>query len=257
MINIENVIGALENEGIAASVITVDKGNGLLLKGLQLGDGDVKPTLYFDETVGTDGDLIAGCKKAYANRDAAPDLTDITDYDSVKLKLSVRLYQVPPKDAIYRNCIGDLVVVPSIIFNDNMSAIVTKNEALLLGVDVDTIIDDAIENAKIITPSELIDLESFMLGMEDKTELGDIIVVTNEQKVNGASAILYAPIPFKRYYVLPSSKHEVIVVNGETDFDPSVLVNMVHEVNSNCVKEIDKLSDNVYYYDGQTYTTYR
>ena len=257
MINIENVIGALENEGIVAVEVTVDKGNGVFLKGLRLGVDKVRPTVYYDETRGTDCDLITDCKKAYADRWTVLDFANIENYDQIKHKLSVRLYQAPPKDAIYRCSIGDLVVVPTIIFDENMSAVVTKNEASYLGVNADTIIDDAIENAKIITPSELISLESFILGEEAKHELGDMIVVTNKQKVNGASAILYAPIPFKRYYVLPSSKHEVIVVNGETNLEPHTLVNMVREVNSNCVKEIDKLSDNVYYYDGQTYKTYR
>ena len=53
----------------------------------------------------------------------------------------------------------------------------------------------------------------------------------------------------EEFYILPSSKHEVIVMPAHLVTDPMHLVAMVKEVNASSVDEDDRLTDNVYFYN--------
>lgn len=80
-------------------------------------------------------------------------------------------------------------------------------------------------------------------------------VLTNEQKVNGCTVLLYEEL-FHRLaerlgsdlYLLPSSRHEIIAVSSKVaEWAP--LSSIVPEVNEEVVDEEDFLSDSVYRYD--------
>ena len=81
-------------------------------------------------------------------------------------------------------------------------------------------------------------------------------ILTNEQELNGASALLYGDI-LKDFankkgadmYILPSSIHEVIMVPADRINDPTKLLSIVHDANTTVVSTGDVLSDSVYYYD--------
>lgn len=81
-------------------------------------------------------------------------------------------------------------------------------------------------------------------------------VVTTESKYDGAAVILYKDVldqicdalKTDKYYVLPSSRHEVICVPEESGRDVEALRAMVHEVNANEVPPEDLLSESVYQY---------
>ena len=49
--------------------------------------------------------------------------------------------------------------------------------------------------------------------------------------------------------MLPSSRHEVLIVPMEMAHDEQTLVDMVREVNATQVAPKDRLSDNAYYYN--------
>jgi len=83
-------------------------------------------------------------------------------------------------------------------------------------------------------------------------------VLSNTQKVDGAIAMTSKEALQNAYevlgedfYVLPSSRHEVLLVKGSLDDNPERLKTMVEEVNEKEVSISDKLSDNIYHYDGQ------
>lgn len=86
----------------------------------------------------------------------------------------------------------------------------------------------------------------------------DAFVLTNTKGQGGASLILSQYYRLKiyekfngPYYILPSSRHEVIVIKKDNSLlTMKALVEMVHEVNETTVSEQDYLSDDIYICDG-------
>ncbi len=96
-------------------------------------------------------------------------------------------------------------------------------------------------------------------------EENHMFVITNKEKCNGAVAILSekamdeaAEMMGGDYYILPSSIHECIMVPvtlddaGRENFE-----SMVKEVNQQCVKAEDTLSNSVYAYDSNAHELMR
>lgn len=84
-----------------------------------------------------------------------------------------------------------------------------------------------------------------MFGLsEDKFPM----VVTNESRVLGAAAILGAEkfLPNGKYVMLPSSIHEVLVMECTDDMNINELTRMVREVNENEVDEKERLGNRAY-----------
>lgn len=82
-------------------------------------------------------------------------------------------------------------------------------------------------------------------------------VLTNKYSVNGATMMASKEVLDKIYmdlnenfYILPSSLHEVILIPEHYSDDVQMLRDIVCEVNNAVVEDRDRLSDNVYYYDG-------
>lgn len=76
-------------------------------------------------------------------------------------------------------------------------------------------------------------------------------VVTNKAKLNGAISVVAAKDALRNmfpngYVVLPSSRHEVLVLDINSNNNIDELKEMVTEINLGVVSEDDKLSDNVY-----------
>ena len=82
-------------------------------------------------------------------------------------------------------------------------------------------------------------------------------VVTNRTRCDGAAVIQYQTVlesicdalHSENFYLLPSSRHEVICVPGGIGKDVDALRRMVHEVNATQVPPEDLLSESVYYYE--------
>lgn len=85
-------------------------------------------------------------------------------------------------------------------------------------------------------------------------------VVSNPEKIYGATALLDPQalesiadkIGEEKYYILPSSIHELLVIRESLAPTPEELQTMVKEVNENEVAVQDRLSDNVYRVDTNT-----
>lgn len=94
------------------------------------------------------------------------------------------------------------------------------------------------------------------LMTEDLDNLIPLFVMSNEQKINGATAVLY-PDMLKtlslqchgNFYILPSSVHELIVLPYPRADQGETLKGMVKNVNEEVISNDDYLSDHVYYYD--------
>ncbi len=114
------------------------------------------------------------------------------------------------------------------------------------------------ENPEVLTMREIM---AALMGEELLEDIPDEpaqVIVTNEAKMFGAINIynedcirqVQEKLHANNFYVLPSSKHEVICVpTGRIEIDD--LLKMVTEINQT-VREEDRLGDFVLYYDGDT-----
>ena len=96
-------------------------------------------------------------------------------------------------------------------------------------------------------------------GMIKEKYLPRLYILTNEERLNGANALVCPQVLQdayetlgEPYYVLPSSTHEVLLVKESEGFSPEELRNMVSEVNISTVSPEDLLSFKIFRYDGRT-----
>lgn len=97
---------------------------------------------------------------------------------------------------------------------------------------------------------------------EDREEEEFMYVLTNESKYFGAAGIFLCAEIFqkivgkKNFYILPSSIHELILIEDNGKYDSCLLNNMVREVNEAQVVEEERLSNHIYYFDWKTKQIY-
>ena len=97
------------------------------------------------------------------------------------------------------------------------------------------------------------------LGLDPRHGLKDTVpmkVLTNDKRIQGAACVLYPGIlekiseeSRKNLFVLPSSVHEVILLEDTGEENPEDLKRMIYEVNRTNVAAEEVLSDSLYYYD--------
>lgn len=133
---------------------------------------------------------------------------------------------------------------------------------------VQTFLDLAVVRRGVIKDDD--ELISSLIPKEDKTELllkseydiysfGGMRVCSNASKIYGAGVLADNDTlnkfkeEFGDFYILPSSIHEVIIfpaLEVGDDF-ADFAREQVKEINATEVKEEDRLSDNVYFFDGE------
>lgn len=99
-------------------------------------------------------------------------------------------------------------------------------------------------------------VENLLVEEEEIVKDGYMYVLTNRQKNQGAACILYPDMLEKiaeklegSFFVIPSSIHEVIILQDSGCEDQSVLPEIIKEANRSHVMEEDVLSDHPYFYD--------
>ena len=80
--------------------------------------------------------------------------------------------------------------------------------------------------------------------------------MTNTSRINGANALVQEEVLSQvgdalggDYYVLPSSTHELILIQDDGSISKEALERMVTEINSTQVSKEDLLSNKVQFYD--------
>jgi|GEM_PF-662770 len=170
--------------------------------------------------------------------------------------------------------IEDLAIIARYHVGENGSFIVSNNLCSNLQMTSEEIMDMAAANMakEKFTCSSL---QSVMQGMMSDEGMSDdfqaelfpmetppIYVLTNAEKVDGAAAIVAKDVLAEAqkkigedFYILPSSRHEVLLVAErfcQSPEDVRGLENMVREVNSTQLSKEDKLSDHVYHYSTES-----
>lgn len=172
---------------------------------------------------------------------------------------------------------GDLSATYRVLVGQNdletMSIAVNDRIADMWGIRLDELHETALENMRKNTPPELHEITSLvndtMFGGETENLLDDgadvqavqgpvpaMYVLRYNSGGNGAACV-FDPGVMERAagklgancFVLPSSRHEVMLVKDDGAISFEKLRQMVREVNQNVVEPRDFLSDYVQYYD--------
>lgn len=204
---------------------------------------------------------------------------DLSDYDSVKNNITMVIREKSRCQDIINDvpCIqkGDFIGLFKMEFiNDEAAMSATINNKIMeaYGVNVEQLYEQAKQNDSINKKPRLYKMEEVMadifitnepdITMKNILESDEVIgsdqtmlVLTNEEKREGAAWLLDEEILEKisrvmdgGYYVIPSSIHEAIIVNG-FGMNASELNEMIENVNEFEIENEDILSNNSQYYD--------
>ena len=212
------------------------------------------------------------------------DVSRLSDYDNIKDSLFIRVCNSKENRGFLESVphveIEDMAVTCHILvakdFRGVSSTPVTNDMLKMYGIREEQLFDDALESSPKVNPPEIVNMDELMEGIyrEQFTMMGydeeeitkmledmphaeiPMIVVTNEDRVNGAATMFYPGVMEEigeklgsNFFVLPSSLHETIVVPNDGEMDFKELLAMVTEINATQVDTQDKLTDQVYHYD--------
>lgn len=220
-------------------------------------------------------------KDLAATASKAPDIelgTGLLDYKKAKEHLFIRVINAQGNEKILEASphtkVSDLALTYHLMVNMNAdndhvgsgSVIVTKDMMKAYGVTQEQLHADAVSNAQTLLPAALRSLDGCIEEMSGQTLPEDcrtgIMVLTNTKSVYGASALFYpgqmeaiGKMIGGDYYVIPSSIHEILVVEDNGEEPPrqmsAMLSEMVCEVNQISVAPEEWLSDHAYHYDNR------
>ncbi len=217
-------------------------------------------------------DIASKMDRQFVLDNVIPELISVEEYDDFKFK-------VPYLNTHGIENMEGVVAIPTIVFKDEpvckASTKVTGDMMMSFDISKKELEEAAFTNLE-KKPYKLQGMTSMLFSLDpdmarmfgmpepetDRMSPDELYVVTNESGVKGANTILNTELQtklaenFGNYYVLPSSKHEVIIVPEQMaeaiGHDTSSLCEMVSTINATVLEPKDKLTDNVFRYDSET-----
>lgn len=238
----------IKANGIEAKLNTVNK-NGIKKACLIVGKGTVRPTLYEEHVrvMESESELMEFVDKVLADVPTI-NANNISSKEYVLKHVKTRL-QCPTEANIVKRNFLDLEEYMVVELPDVGGTYKVTPELLeRIGVSADYLFRKAKANGKS-------DVKTMGLGESiGMSEDYGMMVMSNELKSNGAVAMTYLPSLMKgkgKYYIIPSSIHEIILVEADTE-NKENLKNMIREVNNTQLTPEERLSYNLYYFNGST-----
>lgn len=202
--------------------------------------------------------------------------------ENAKKSISFSLINKDKNKELLKNCpykeIHDMAAIPKWHVTDEASFVVNNNVLQKLRLTKEEVFDIAQKNTESASYvcKRLDDVVKDILLNDgvDEDDISEIIpmgqsplhIITNSQKLDGSCAILSDSFMQKtaeqigtdKLYLLPSSRHEMLVIDAHSVTDPSNLKAMVMEVNSdpNAISNEDFLSNSIYKYDAKTHNIF-
>lgn len=148
------------------------------------------------------------------------------------------------------------------------SVVITDDLAEMMDLTEDELFERASEQTKELFPVKIDTMGNVMRGFLGDFDVTDelmddmgfddslgMYIVSNDMSVSGATYMVYDDVLYdvasrlnENLYILPSSIHEFLAV-PESIGDPETLSEMVRDINASTVKEVDRLSNQVFMYD--------
>ncbi len=262
----------------------VSKPNGQELTGLVFvkPDSCMSPTVYAEELFadyqnGATVEEIAKRVENMINQDTPDfDVNDLMTWDSVKDKVIPFLLDKETNEnmldkLLYTETNTNLIECYAIMLDDvgggKGNVKVFKTYLDMYGITKSELVEQAHKNAldKLEIKSMLDTLIEMMgedmveaMGITEDESNSTMYVVSNKDKMLGAGTMfldkalneIVRKTGKEMFFILPSSIHEFLVVT-DMSFSPNELKDMVMNVNATEVSPKDRLSNNVYKYDGE------
>lgn len=269
---------------------------------IRTGETNIAPNIYLDSYYESylDGESLEDIMQNIADVrveheiEKPLDVDMITDYEKAKDRILPKIVGMEGNEKYLEDKpftqMEDLAVVYYVdmgrLGGGTMSSPITENLMNSWGVTQEELHQTALSNMEAKSASSFKSMQEVMMEMmlPDMAERfggdmdaardeissmlppdeGAMYVLTNQEKLNGATALLDAKIMGEisekfgeNFFILPSSLHEVLIVPAREGMELSVLENMVQEVNATQVAPQDRLSDHVYKYDAQEQSVFR
>jgi len=256
----------------------VTKNNGVCLTGITARKEGMNtfPTIYVNDfyTPGIKEDEIEylAVKLSHKLKSASPsedvDIESFTDFKEASKNLAFKIINAEKNKELlmkvpHRRLLNLAVVYIYILENEKLGGkgtILIRNEHMdEWEVDEEELYNHAVKNMYLLLPvriERIKDVINEMYGGEVIEEDIDMYVVSNEDKFYGSGYMFVKDVLRgvfdkigRNYYVLPSSVHEFIALPESPETDARDLLKTVTEINETQVREEERLSDSVYYYD--------
>lgn len=287
----EEVLAIVQEQcGVADAYIqTVIKANGLVCHGLTLkGKSNMAPVIYLDDfynkyeegiiDMSKCAEMVADIyRESRWNGDF--DIKSIHDFEKVKDRIVLGIYNTEANAEILADMphkeFKDLSLYYriEIAVDKKTTGFITVHNKFMdaWGKDLNEIHALAWSNMKRRNPStfrsmnevlqELCDTEEDVLSEDEDTE-PQLFVLSSANNVSGAVYMAdmqelaqIADVLEKDFVLLPSSRHEVIIVPMDDAYEDCIFdkfKSMVREVNETELEPEDYLSDNVYFFNRAT-----
>lgn len=256
---LNNITMELKNRGYNAEITTVVK-NGVEKKGISIGNGNIRPTIYPDLTKTLD-ECVNEIINTYENMtENLYDVSKITSWEYAKDNLMICL-QKKSNELILKRDFLDLEMYVRVDVSTGGTYKVKPN--MFKDVSDDEVIARALFNTeKNTTVDSMAKVIAEMMGcdIEEVPIDNNSIVVTNKAKTYGAGAICNKKILREvaneyasNLIIIPSSIHECLLYcSSDDEPDMDAFTAMVCEVNENEVIPEEVLSDHAYFYNRET-----
>lgn len=142
-------------------------------------------------------------------------------------------------------------------------SIINDSLAKNIELDIDELFELAKKNTRKLLPPKVVTLKNALRAMNAPDDLLDntpeysVFVLSNIYCVEGAAYIAFDDILSEirnklneNFYILPSSINEALII-PESFVTPDFVKEMVRDVNNTIVTKTDKLSNNIYFYNGE------
>ena len=274
MFTYENIIEELNNKGYNANLEVVTK-NGVEMTSvvIRTEDTSTTPNIYIDEILErvNNGSMnfdiaITGIINQYkSHKNVSFDVSVLKDKDFVLSNTYIALQRESTEELVKRECGFDGIEAYLYMriekFEDGIGSIKLNNKLLEYAeVSEDEIWKAAEENTfKETTLQPIFSAIGDLIGEdvpEDvlENESCGLFVLSNKLMHCGASAILdkralkilSEKTHTNKFIMIPSSRHEVLVLPDDENISLESITEMVNAVNSNEVEPIDQLGDKAY-----------
>ena len=278
-------------ERFQVTTTMVKKNNGVELLGIVVQEEglNTSPTVYINDFYENykEGTTIPKIVEAlvrifYQSRiPEEVNLSGFLDFETAKEQISVRLIHYEKNKELLMNTpwrqVCNLALVCYYTVQQapfyGKASILVKNEHLQKWDITDKeLFAEAIVNTPVRYPVSIEPIEELIFrnwADEKKERLLEelkadriqipLFVLSNRQRMQGAVCMFYPGVLRKfagrigrNLYILPSSVHEVLLLPDQGDKDSQELLQMVTEINENCVADCEILADSVYYYRRET-----
>lgn len=210
-----------------------------------------------------------------SNNGMLKNLPPLTDLHTIRDRIAYKIINTDRnlellKDIPHKQFFNLSIVLYCVLdyTDDGIASFLIRNCHLdIWETDFNFLLNLAFENTQKIFPLDIKGIQEAMFSIysndnsiNNHIELLDedmFYVVTNRNKLNGFSCILYPNLlerfsqRFGSFYILPSSLHEALLVPVRNGI-PGDLLDMVKTVNATEVPPEDFLADSVYFYNSET-----